>query len=96
MTIPKWGGRRATEALARVKSEGRRKKRPCFLCGQDIDYSLPSTDPDGCTVQHIRSRRDFPHLTWVSSNWAPAHLACNQSAGTGENPTEAGVTSQDW
>lgn len=96
MSIPAWGGRRAAEALQRVKAQGRRHRRPCCICGQQIDYSLPSRHPHGCTVQHVKSRRDFPQLTWDPSNWAPAHNECNLSAGTGEHPEQTGVVSQDW
>lgn len=96
LSVPAWSGRRAQDALARVKSIGRRKKAPCCICGQRIDYSLPSREPEGCTVQHIKSRKLFPHLTWDPKNWAPAHGACNQSAGTGEYDESAGVTSTEW
>lgn len=94
--LPVWGGRRAAEALERVRSLGRRRKTACVICGQPIDYSLPGTHPDGCTVQHIKSRKHFPQLTWSPSNWAPAHRACNGSAGTGEREQGIGVTSTDW
>lgn len=96
ITVPAWGGRRAQQALERVKAEGRRKRKPCCICGHGIDYSLPSKDPNGCTVQHIKSRKLFPELTWDPSNWAPAHAECNQSAGAGDRPTDLGVTSNDW
>lgn len=96
VTVPDWGGRRAADALQFVKARGRKRKTPCCICGQPINYSLPSTDPNGCSVQHIRARKLFPELTWLASNWAPAHLACNQSHGTGENDRSSGVTSQDW
>lgn len=96
VTVPAWGGRRAQRALERVKAIGRRKRTPCCICGQTIDYSLPSTNPNGCTVQHIKSRKLFPELTWDPRNWAPAHAACNQSAGAGDSPTDLGVTSTDW
>lgn len=94
--IPTWGGRRAQEALARVKAEGRRRRSPCCICQQPIDYSLPSTDPWGCTVQHIRSRKQFPHLTWAPTNWGPAHRDCNTSAGAGDNLDDLGAVSTDW
>lgn len=96
MTIPTWGGRRAVAALNQVKAEGRRTQAPCCICGQDINYSLPSTEPDGCTVQHIKSRKLFPELTWVPSNWAQAHKSCNESAGSGSNMQDVGVTSTEW
>lgn len=94
--VPAWGGRRAQEALQRVRSIGRRVKAPCVVCGQPIDYSLPGKHPDGCTVQHIKSRKLFPQLTWAPSNWAPAHRSCNTSAGDGTRNRDIGVTSQEW
>lgn len=47
-------------------------------------------------MQHLKSRKLFPELTWVPSNWAPAHKACNESAGSGDKPGLIGVTSQEW
>lgn len=96
MNVPAWNGRRATEALNRVKALGRRRKSPCWECGQPIDYSLPSTHPDGCTVQHVKSRKLFPELTWDPANHRPCHKACNESAGHEGTPDKRGVTSQEW
>lgn len=96
MSVPDWSGRRAQDALAEVRRRGRRRKAPCVICGQPIDYSLSGKHPEGCTVQHIKSRKLFPALTWDPKNWAPAHGACNQSAGTGEQDESIGVTSQEW
>jgi 5-methylcytosine-specific restriction endonuclease McrA len=80
LTIPPWSGRRRAEALATVKARGRAANTPCCICRQPIDYTLERTE-DSCSVQHIRSRKHYPHLTWDPSNWAPAHLGCNKSAG---------------
>lgn len=96
VTAPAWNGRRAAEALQRVKSLGRKRRSPCWECEQPIDYSLPSTHPDGCTVQHVKSRKLFPELTWDPSNWKPCHKACNESAGSGDRGEKTGVTSQEW
>ncbi len=95
-SIPDWGGRRAQEALAIVRAEGRRRKTPCCICGQRIDYDLPSTQRYGCSVQHIKSRKHFPQLTWTPSNWAPCHRSCNESEGAGDRETDELVTSQEW
>lgn len=96
-SVPVWGGRRATEALQRVKAEGRRRRLACVICRQPIDYGLEYPHPQSCSVQHLRSRKLFPHLTWDPANWAPAHLDCNMSAGTGERAAaDLGLTSQEW
>ena len=85
-----WGGRRATEALAYVKAMGSRNHTPCCLCHMPIDYTLTKRgrlpDPMSCSVQHLKSRASHPELTWVRSNWAPAHLICNQRQGKNEEP----------
>lgn len=94
-SIAEWAGRAAQAALAKIKAKGRRERTPCCICHQRIDYDLPSTHPDGCTVQHIKSRKYFPLLTWVESNHGPAHRRCNTSEGAGDRDTEL-VTSQDW
>lgn len=95
LNVPAWNGRRAKEALEFVKRKGRSSGAPCCICRQPIDYELPSTDPDGCSVQHVKSRALFPHLTWDPANWAPAHLGCNKAEG--KTPTVAiGQTSRRW
>ncbi len=92
---PPWSGRRASDALIKVKASGRRQRAPCCICGQGIDYALEYPHPQSCSVQHIKSRKVYPHLTWEPSNWAPAHLDCNKAAGSKE-PTGMGMMSQDW
>ena len=98
-SIPEWGGRRAQEALRKVKAEGRRRRMPCCICRQRIDYDLVKPHPDACTVQHVKSRKAFPELTWDPSNWGPAHATCNFAAGV-DNVTPADVstaaTSMEW
>ena len=95
MNIPSWSGRRRSDALLRVKAEGRRNNSPCCICQQDIDYNLAYPHPQSCSVQHVKSRNSYPHLTWEPSNWKPAHLDCNKAAGITED-MGMGVTSQDW
>lgn len=62
-----------------VKRAGRKANAPCVLCGLPINYDLTYPDGASCSVQHLRSRAQFPELTWVPSNWAPAHLDCNRA-----------------
>jgi len=92
---PPWSGRRATRALAYVKTRGRANNTACVICHQPINYSLEHPDPWSCTVQHILSQRDFPQYRWQESNWGPAHLECNLSAGAAP-ATGLGVLSEDW
>ena len=54
---------------------------PCYICNQSIDYTLAYPDEDSCSIEHIKSRYDYPELTWDPANWAPAHLRCNKQKG---------------
>lgn len=90
--IPEWGGRRKQRATELVRLRGERLGLPCCICGQPIDYRLRYPHPQSCSVQHVKSQRDFPHLRWETSNWAPAHLDCNVSLGPG-SVTDLGVMS---
>jgi hypothetical protein len=98
--IPAWSGRRKVVATARVNAEGRSATppKPCVICEQSIDYDLPTSHPDSCSVQHLKARSTHPHLTWLPSNWAPAHLNCNKSAGASGRTSEGtmGVPTQAW
>lgn len=94
MRIPEWSGRRAQDALERVRAYGQAHNVPCVICGLPIDYSLRKPHKQACTVQHTKSRELYPHLTWDPSNWAPAHADCN----SGERAADRaglGVVS-DW
>jgi 5-methylcytosine-specific restriction endonuclease McrA len=95
MSIPAWSGRRRADALAKVKAEGRRTSAACCICDQSIDYSLAYPHEQSCSVQHVKSRSAYPHLTWEPGNWKPAHLDCNKAAGIGED-LGMGTTSEDW
>lgn len=93
--IPDWNGRRATAALEQVRADGARHHTPCWICQKPIDYTLRYPHRRSCTVQHIIARTIRPDLTWHRSNWAPAHLQCNQDYGDGTqlNPYDLGITS---
>lgn len=94
LSIPPWKGRRRADALAWLKAKCRRTNEPCCICTQSIDYDLEYPHPQSCSVQHVKSRKVYPHLTWERSNWEPAHLDCNKGAGTGET-LDLGPTSFD-
>lgn len=91
----RWHGANAQKALEQIKKAGYKADAPCYICQQPIDYRLPSTDPDGCSLEHIKPRSTHPHLTWEPTNWAPAHLRCNQSQGDRQNYA-LGTTSKNW
>ena len=69
-------GNARTKLRARLAKEG----RPCHLCGQPIDYGLPSGHPWSFELDHIvpLSRGGDP---WGYDNAAASHRICNQRKG---------------
>ena len=85
---PTWAGRRASDALRRVRADGARHHKPCCLCGGEIDYTLRYPHPMSCSVEHTKQRAFHPELTWDPSNWSPAHLQCNKRAVRGTDRSQ--------
>jgi len=63
--------RRAREAL-------RAKRLPCHICGQSIDYSLPSHEPRSFVADHVDPLAYGGDVYGI----APAHRECNGRRGT--------------
>lgn len=85
-------GRRHNEASARLRTE----HRPCWLCGQPIDYTLTWPDPASFSLDHIKSRATHPLLEHEPTNHAAAHLSCNSSRQTNDPKPTIGATSRQW
>ena len=82
-------------ARRRVTRQVRARNEPCCICSQPIDYTLHWPNPLSFSVQHLKSRKARPDLTFDVSNCMAAHLNCNQSQGTDPVITER-VTSRRW
>ena len=69
-------GNARTKLRNRLKQEG----RPCHLCGQPIDYGLPSGHPWSFELDHVvpLARGGDP---WGYDNAAASHRICNQRKG---------------
>lgn len=90
----------------RLVAHVRARRGPCCRCGQPINYRLPylnagtgRPDPAAFSVDHYpHPLSTHPWLAEDPDNLAPAHLRCNQSAGTNTSTTEPslGATSRDW
>lgn len=57
----------------------REAQPPCALCGQPIDYTIPSTEPMGFVVDHIIPLEAGG--TDTLDNKQPAHRTCNRAKG---------------
>lgn len=73
-------------ARARLRGEG----RPCALCGQPIDYSLPAGDPWSFEVDHIVPVRRGGSM-YDPANLQPAHRICNERKGAGMDGDRPGA-----
>lgn len=65
---------RGYDASHRIRAAALRALgRPCSLCGQPIDYTLPHTSPQSFNAHHVTQNRQGP--------LSPAHRVCNERAG---------------
>lgn len=91
---------RTTANYRRMKAAYRtqcaRERQRCWLCDQQIDYSLPSDDPYAFSVDHCHPVSTHPHLAEVYSNFRPSHLDCNVRRGNRPPSLGLGSTSRDW
>ncbi len=85
-------GHRWLRLCAQIRSE----RRPCWLCGQRIDYSLPAGHPDSFTVDHVKPRSLCPEGAEDYANLAAAHMRCNSSRGNANPMPSLGSVSRRW
>ncbi|WP_372345524.1 HNH endonuclease [Streptomyces sp. KL116D] len=75
-------GRRWRRAVAQLKSES---LPICWICGYDIDMTLPHLHPRAWTAEHVQplSAGGDPY---DPDNLRPAHRGCNSRKGNGPPP----------
>lgn len=93
-------GRNSTRYLklkARYRAKCEAHAVPCHLCGQPIDYSLPSgEDPNSFEVDHFYPVDTHPELFEDPENYRASHKACNGSRGTKDVTPTLGTPSEAW
>lgn len=87
---------RTTHTFRRLAATLRSEQRPCWLCGQDIDYEAERDDPDSFTVDHIHPLSTHPHLAEDYANLAAAHKRCNSARGNKAPRPGLGLRSREW
>lgn len=86
-------GHQARQARVRL----RRKRLPCYLCGQPIDYTLHHLDPQAFQLDHIVPLSVAPHLAFDPTNHGATHRTCNRAKSDGPvNGTKRVPTSRAW
>ena len=76
----------------------RKRKAPCHICGEPIDYFVPpSSTPDSYEPDHLLPVHLRPDLELDLNNIAPSHRRCNRARGDGTNGTNTiGMRSRKW
>jgi 5-methylcytosine-specific restriction endonuclease McrA len=87
-------GRPYQRMVAQLKREG---LHICWICGVDIDMTLPHNDKWSWTLDHYFPKALYPCLGLDSSNHREAHRTCNSAKGVGTAPrTTRTRNSRDW
>ena len=80
--------RRYRKQRLTFRAEGERTNAPCWLCGMDIDYSIPRLDPRTNTVNdeaweldHFYPRSTHPEHAEDPTGFRHSHGACNRNRG---------------
>lgn len=95
LTSPIHAGRKGRR-WNRLRANLRMQRRPCWLCGQRIDYTAPAGDPNSFSADHMHPLSTHPHLAEDPANLQAAHLACNVARGTREPRPGLGDGSPQW
>lgn len=99
--IPKARGRNSRRWREVIRPSARRRDEAaqarCWICNQDIDYTLPDGHQDSWSPDHIYPVADYPELAEDLANIAPSHLSCNKSRGKTDRFTpDLGAPSRTW
>jgi 5-methylcytosine-specific restriction endonuclease McrA len=90
------GTRRWRALKVKFKELCRLESRPCWLCGQAIDYDLPHDHPDAFSVDHRFPVSTHRHLGDDPANLEASHARCNKSRGAKAQPMQLGSRSRAW
>lgn len=70
--------------------------KPCWLCGNPIDYTAHKDHPDAFNLDHAYTVESRPDLAEDPANFRPSHNSCNHERGTSDPFIQIGNPSEDW
>lgn len=86
-------GRPYKRAVALLKREG---PHICWICGSDIDMSLPHNHRWSWTLDHVLPLAEYPCMALDPANHREAHRACNSAKGKGASVKRTTRNSRNW
>lgn len=84
------------QGRASFRAECSAANKPCWICGDEIDYRLKEPHPYSWNLDHIKAVQDHPELIMERNNWSASHRDCNVRRGTDEPALDLGVPSELW
>jgi len=88
--------RRFKKLRALFREQCERQLRPCWLCGQPIDYSLLYPHDDSWSLDHRWPLATHRHLAEDPGNFEASHLDCNRRRNKRGAPASLGERSREW
>lgn len=74
-----------------------KRRAPCWICGQPIDYQAPAGTPDAWEPDHYLPTSSHPEYGYDPANIRPSHSSCNRSRGARDQAAgDLGVASRIW
>lgn len=73
--------------------------RPCWICGQKIDYDALGTDhknPSRFNLDHYYTWTKYPQFREDPANFRASHAGCNDRRGDKSPQQGLGVLSRHW
>lgn len=67
----------------------------CHICLELVDFSAPPRTRWAPSVDHVKSKVDYPHLAYERSNLRLAHVGCNSRKNARGNQDEY-EPSREW
>lgn len=68
----------------------------CWICGIEIDRTLPRSDWNSLEVDHVKPVSKFPELRYDPANLRACCKRCNRDRGNGDPRPGLTRTSRDW
>jgi 5-methylcytosine-specific restriction endonuclease McrA len=69
----------------------KREEPVCWICGHEIDPSLPKDDPGAFNCDHVKSPKTHPELAEVRSNLRASHRRCNNDRNRTKTPSPSAL-----